>query len=67
MKIIAFITTPASLSRILNHLGVPTQPPHHCKPGAAKTAADPARSSAAATGFRVPRPGADVAVTFPVG
>lgn len=27
MKIIAFITEPASLSRILNHLGVPTKPP----------------------------------------
>ena len=27
MKIIAFITDPASLSRILNHLGVPTKPP----------------------------------------
>ena len=27
MKIIAFITEPASLSRILRHLGVPTKPP----------------------------------------
>jgi hypothetical protein len=27
MKIIAFITEPASLSRILSHLGVPTKPP----------------------------------------
>jgi hypothetical protein len=27
MKIIAFITEPASLSRILTHLGVPTKPP----------------------------------------
>ena len=27
MKIIAFITDPASLSRILKHLGVPTKPP----------------------------------------
>ena len=27
MKIIAFITDPASLSRILTHLGVPTKPP----------------------------------------
>jgi hypothetical protein len=28
MKIIAFITDPASLSRILTHLGVPTKPPY---------------------------------------
>jgi hypothetical protein len=27
MKIVAFITDPASLSRILTHLGVPTKPP----------------------------------------
>ena len=27
MKIVAFITDPASLSRILNHLGMPTEPP----------------------------------------
>ena len=28
MRIIAFITDPASLSRILTHLGVPTKPPY---------------------------------------
>jgi hypothetical protein len=67
MKIVAFITDPASLSRILTHLGVPTKPPHHCKPGAAKTAVTPPRTRAPATGFRVHRPGADLALTFPVG
>jgi hypothetical protein len=55
MKIVAFITDPASLSRILTHLGVPTKPLHHCKPGAAKTAAPPPRSRTPTTGFRVRR------------
>jgi hypothetical protein len=67
MKIVAFITDPASLSRILTIANQVPQKPRHPPGSAHKTPAPPPRTRTPATGFRVRRSGADLAVTFLVG
>ena len=67
MKIIAFITDPASLSRILTIANQVPQKPRQPPGSTNKTTASSACSRTPTTGFRVRRSGADLAVTFPVG
>ena len=63
MKIIAFITDPASLSRILTIANQVLQKPRHPPGSTHKTPVPPPRTRTPATGFRVYRLRADLAVT----